>query len=47
MLAADASAVGVLPQPFVTAALTKNEALAAPVDLTEVWAQYARREASS
>lgn len=41
VLAADASAVGVLPQPFVTAALTKNEALAAPVDLTEVWAQYA------
>ncbi len=41
VLAADASAVGVLPQPFVTAALTKNEALATPVDLTEVWAQYA------
>ncbi|HJG30590.1 MAG TPA: ABC transporter substrate-binding protein [Collinsella ihuae] len=40
-LAADASAVGVLPQPFVTAALTKNDALSAPVDLTDVWAQYA------
>ncbi|MDN0062815.1 ABC transporter substrate-binding protein [Collinsella ihumii] len=40
-LAADASAVGVLPQPFVTAALAKNDALSAPVDLTDVWAQYA------
>ena len=40
-LAADASAVGVLPQPFVTAALAKNDALIAPVDLTDVWAQYA------
>lgn len=40
-LAADASAVGVLPQPFVTAALAKNDSLSAPVDLTDVWAQYA------
>lgn len=41
VLAADATAVGVLPQPFVTAALTKNDALSAPVDLTDVWARYA------
>ena len=41
VLAADAAAVGVLPQPFVTAALVKNEALSAPIDLTDVWTQYA------
>lgn len=41
VLAADASAVGVLPQPFVTAALEKNEALSAPVDLNDVWDEYA------
>lgn len=41
VLAADATAAGVLPQPFVTAALTKNDALGAPVDLTDVWARYA------
>lgn len=38
VLAADASAVGILPQPFVTAALVKNPALSAPIDLTDVWA---------
>ena len=37
VLAADPSAVGVLPQPFATAALAKNKALAAPIDLTDVW----------
>lgn len=41
VLAADPSAVGVLPQPFVTAALAKNEALTAPVDLNDIWAEYA------
>lgn len=40
-LAADPAAVGVLPEPFKTAALTKNETLASPVNLTDVWAQYA------
>ena len=34
---ADPSAVGVLPQPFVTAACTKNPDLAAPVSLVDVW----------
>ena len=37
VVAADATAVGVLPQPFVTAALVKNKALSAPIDLTTVW----------
>lgn len=41
VLAADPSAVGVLPQPFVTAALAKNDALSAPIDLTDVWNEYA------
>ena len=41
VLAADSQAVGVLPQPFVTAAQVKNTALAAPVDLTEVWERLA------
>ncbi len=40
-LVADATAVGVLPQPYVTAALTKNEQLSAPIDLTEVWDECA------
>lgn len=37
-LSADATAVGVLPQPFATAACVKNEALKAVIDLTDVWA---------
>ncbi len=37
VLASDPMAVGVLPQPFVTATLAQNEALSAPIDLTEVW----------
>ncbi|MBQ9007599.1 MAG: ABC transporter substrate-binding protein [Atopobiaceae bacterium] len=37
-LSADATAVGVLPQPFATAACIKNEALKAVIDLTDVWA---------
>lgn len=41
VLAADASAVGVLPQPFVTVALTKNDTLSAPIDLNDVWMEYA------
>ena len=36
-LSADATAVGVLPQPFATAACVKNEALKAVIDLTDVW----------
>lgn len=37
VLANDPTAVGVLPQPFVTATLAQNETLSAPIDLTEVW----------
>ena len=37
VLASDAAAVGVLPQPFVTAATVKNPALKAVIDLTDVW----------
>ncbi|MGI6754924.1 MAG: ABC transporter substrate-binding protein [Atopobiaceae bacterium] len=40
LLAADPSAIGVLPQPFTTATLAKNESLSSPIDLTEVWEQY-------
>ncbi len=40
-LATDASAVGILPEPYKTAALVKNEALGSPVSLTEVWDEYA------
>lgn len=40
-LVADPSAVGVLPEPFKTAALVKNETLTAPISLTDVWAEQA------
>lgn len=40
VLASDPTAVGVLPQPFTTATLIKNEALSAPIDLTDVWNEY-------
>ena len=33
----DATAVGVLPQPFVTVATTKNSNLVAAIDLNDVW----------
>lgn len=36
-LAADQTAVGLLPQPFVTTALTKNENLRVALDLNELW----------
>ena len=36
-LGEDPTAVGVLPQPFATAATVKNEALKVVVDLTDVW----------
>lgn len=39
VLASDPTAVGVLPQPFVTATLAQNEALSAPIDLTQVWGE--------
>lgn len=45
-LVADPAAVGVLPEPFKTAALVKNEALSSPVSLADVWAQYAGEDGS-
>lgn len=41
VLAADPTAVGVLPEPFTTATLAQNEALFAPVVLADVWDKYA------
>ena len=38
-LGADPAAVGILPQPFVTVATTKDDTLLAPIDLTDVWKQ--------
>lgn len=40
-LAADPMAVGVLPEPFVTAACAKNEQLSAVIGLTQVWDEIA------
>ncbi len=37
VLASDPNAVGILPQPFVTVTLVQNEALSAPIDLTQAW----------
>ena len=41
VLTSDATAVGVLPQPFVTVATVKNDKLKAPIDLTNVWDELA------
>lgn len=43
VLASDPTAIGVLPQPFATAALAKNQALAAPIDLTDAWNAAAKK----
>lgn len=40
VLANDPTSVGILPQPFTTATLAQNEALQAPIDLTDVWRTY-------
>lgn len=40
-LVADPAAVGILPEPYKTAALVKNEALSSPVSLTDVWDEHA------
>lgn len=37
ILAADSSAIGLLPQPFVTVALSQNEALNVVGDLSAIW----------
>ena len=41
VLSKDSSAVGVLPQPFATAATTKNKDLKAVIDLNDVWEKAA------
>lgn len=40
-LASDPTAVGVLPEPFKTVAMAKNDKLKSPVNLTDVWDQLA------
>lgn len=40
ILAEDPNAVGLLPQPFVTSALTQNDSLSIIMDLTEVWDSF-------
>lgn len=44
VLAEDPDAIGLLPQPFVTSALTQNDALSIVMDLTEVWDSYQTEE---
>jgi len=41
LLASDSSAVGLLPQPFVTVACTQNESLSSVLSLDEAWAKVA------
>lgn len=46
VLASDPGAAGVLPQPFVTAALAKNGALSAPIALADAWSGLAGADGS-
>ena len=47
LLAADPSAVGIVPQPYATAALAQNETLRTVLDLTEEWDLLAARSDQS
>ena len=47
VLAEDVNAVGLLPQPFVTAACKQNDALSVVLDLNEEWAWLQGPEGSS
>lgn len=47
VLAEDPAAVGLLPQPFVTAALMQNDALRAALDMNEEWMRAAGGSDSS
>lgn len=47
ILAQDPSAIGLLPQPFVTSALAQNDALSITMDLTKEWDSYQTEEAPS
>lgn len=40
ILAEDPTAIGLLPQPFVTSALAQNDKLSIVMDLTKVWEEY-------
>lgn len=46
LLATTPEAIGVLPQPFVTAACAQNESLAVVLDLTEQWDMVQERNAA-
>lgn len=47
VLAEDPNAIGLLPQPFVTAAMAQNENLAMIMDLAEVWDSFQPEEGGS
>lgn len=47
LLAENPEATGLLPQPFVTAALSQNEALSAVLDMNEEWSRVQGEDGSS
>lgn len=47
VLAEDPNAIGLLPQPFVTAAMAQNENLSMIMDLAEVWDSFQPEEGGS
>lgn len=47
VLAEDPNAIGLLPQPFVTVAMTQNGKLAMVMDLAEVWDSFQPEEGGS
>lgn len=47
ILAENPEAIGMLPQPFVTAALAQNDALSIVMDMTEVWDSVQSDDAGS
>ena len=47
VLAEDPNAIGLLPQPFVTVAMTQNDKLAMVMDLAEVWDSFQPEEGGS
>ena len=47
ILAGDPTAIGLLPQPFVTAAIAQNDKLAILMDLTEQWDEVQNEDAET
>ena len=47
VLAEDPNAIGLLPQPFVTAAMAQNDKLAMVMDLAEIWDSFQPEEGGS